>query len=252
MTICMPVLCCSRKRSSICRVPMSPTSSTTTTLLRSGIYRPISTRLRKAATEARSAMPADLQIGGLAPGQGDAEHLAPVGFPGVHQRRQGGALAGAGDADRDTQPAAGWRAWSSSPAGPAIALRPDRSPDCAPGRPRPRGRSALPAKRPTNRARRSWPAGSARVPGRYAAPSSHSSAPCRAAEAPLPHSSATCWPSCTTPRSRKLLITASMSSPGRSPIPATINARAAISRNSWPSNTARRPSSPSSNGRAAR
>ena len=70
--------------------------------------------------------------------------------------------------------------------------------------------------------------------------------------APLPHSSATCWPSCTTPRSRKPLITASMSSPGRSPMPATINARAAISRNSWPSSTARRPSSPSSNGRAAR
>ena len=58
--------------------------------------------------------------------------------------------------------------------------------------------------------------------------------------APLPHSNATCWPSCTTPRSRKLLITASMSSPGRSPMPATINARAAISRNSWPSSTARR------------
>jgi hypothetical protein len=50
-------------------------------------------------------------------------------------------------------------------------------------------------------------------------------------------------------RSRKLFSTASMSSPGRSPIPATINARAAISRNSWPSNTTRRLSSPASNGR---
>ena len=52
-------------------------------------------------------MPADSQIGRLAPGQGDAEHLAPVGFPGLHQRGERGALAGAGDADRDTQPAAG-------------------------------------------------------------------------------------------------------------------------------------------------
>ena len=191
------------------------------------------------------------EIGRLAPGQGDAEHLAPVGFPGLDQRRQGGALAGAGDADRDTQPAAGGELASSSRAAPAIAPRPDRSPGCARGRCLPRGRSVPSAKRPTNRARRSWPAGSIRAPGRYAMPLSHSSAPCRAGTRPCP----TAMPPAGRPAPRRarerLFITASMSSPGRSPMPATIKARAAISRNSWPSNTARRLSSASSNGNAA-
>ncbi len=109
------------------------------------------------------------EIGRLAPGQGDAEHrrarrLArrpPAGRGRCSCRRR----------RRRSPPPAGrrWRAASSSPAAPAIALRPDRSPGCARGTHRRHGRSAPPAKPPTNRARRSWPDGSARVPGRYAA-----------------------------------------------------------------------------------
>ena len=67
------------------------------------------------------------QIGCLAPGQGDAEHLAPVGFPGLHQRGESGALAGAGNADRHAQPAAGGEPCHHRPLGlPLLGRRIDR------------------------------------------------------------------------------------------------------------------------------
>ena len=132
------------------------------------------------------------EIGRLAPGQGDAEHLAPVGFPGLHQRGQGGALAGAGDADRDTQPAAGWRALviiarcarHCSAAGSIVGLRSRKvcaaRSICAAGRAADESSEAVLASRINSR---SWSTCSAVVTFQRSLPRSG---------APLPHSSATC------------------------------------------------------------
>ena len=155
------------------------------------VHWPPSTRLIKAATAARSSMPAACQIAGLPPGERYAEDVwRPSSFQASTKRKRGkgGASAGARDADRDTEAAASGE----------LRHHPAR---CAPRHLRGGGIDRRMARQGRRWPHRSDQSGRQRgreisrcrfgeadeltLPGRHAGRSSHSSAPCRARRSAL-------------------------------------------------------------------